>query len=214
MGLFLFFLLLLQCTAHHYVEPLNKGQVRANTSLGGPIVKVFGARIPVPYLTSGVQYGYSDRLLVGGNLHLFPLAYKMAGADIGCHWFPIPAQGFRPIVGLGPRILLFSSLKSDVDSHFKIYPGFSMTAAWPFRNRSYFAGLDIFLTDSDYNDEHPSSILSPFVGMRWSIGRSLFLLTEIKWQGANIESDKLAITYLPIGSQGAIATLFSIEKGF
>ncbi|MBN1349750.1 hypothetical protein JXJ21_10105 [candidate division KSB1 bacterium] len=209
-------LLLLACAAQTNLQPLGKSNLSANMSLGGPIVSAFGTRIPIPYATVGTNYGLTDQINMNANLHLMSLGYRIFGADIGASWFPVLNQGAMPVIGIQPRLLLFSSLKKDVDSRFRGYPLITNTYGWQLGSGLIYSGFDLTipLTLTDYDDEAASTIISPFAGYRWQLGQRTGLLTEVKWHGANMRSTQLAVEYLPIANYGAITTLISIERRF
>lgn len=215
-GVWLSVLIFFGCAAHTNLQPVGKGNSTAHFSVGGPIVKAFGTRIPIPYATVGLDKGLTDNLDVNTNLHLFSLAYQVAGFDAGVTWFPLMNDGLVPTVGLQPRFLAYSSLKPDVDSRFRLYPAFSGSAAWRAGSGLLYAGLDLVapLSEMDYDEEAKSMILSPFMGYKWKLGNRYFLYTELKWNGANLQSHQLAPDYLPISEHGALSTLFSIERSF
>jgi len=149
-------------------------------------------------------------------LHLFSLGYKIAGFDFGAAWFPHLNDGIFPTVSVQARLLVFAGLKSDVPSRFRAYPVITNTAAWKVGKNKLYTGYDLVipLTKPDYDSEAASAILSPFVGYRWQVGERTRLITELKWQGANIRSDQLAVEYVPVGGRGAVTTLFSVERSF
>ncbi|MFC1569396.1 hypothetical protein ACFL4L_04115 [bacterium] len=209
-------LLFISCAAHHSLQPMGQGNWAGNISFGGPIIAAFDTHIPMPYLTAGATYGLGERFNMDGNLHLFPLAYQIGGLDIGAAWFPITQNGLKPTLSLQPRLMLLASLKSDVSERFRLIPILTPTAAWKVKKGLLYTGMDwtFPLNSPDYNEDTPVTIISPFCGYRWSLKTNLFLYTEIKWQGANILSDKLAVDYWPIGGHGAFSTLISIERGF
>ena len=119
-------------------------------------------------------------------------------------------------MGVQPHVLLLTSLKSGVDERLKIYPALSGSAAWKLKSGLVYLGSDITvpLSSLDYDEEAESLIVSPFVGYRWKLGNRLYLISEIKWHGANIRSDQLTVEYLPIGKHGAVSTLFSLQRSF
>ncbi|MBN2103445.1 hypothetical protein JW835_05320 [bacterium] len=209
-------LMFICCAAHHSLQPAGKGNWTANISVGGPVIAVFGTHMPIPYLTAGTTYGFRDRINLNGNLHLLPLAYQIAGLDIGAVWFPLKQKGWRPILGLQPRLMGLASLKDNVSERFRFYPIFTPSAAWRIKNGLFYTGMDwtFPLNAPDFNEDAPATLISPFCGYRWSLRNKFHLYTEIKWQGANLPSDKLAVDYWPIGGHGAFSTLISIERGF
>ena len=210
------FALVLGCAAHTNLAPVGRGNIDANVSVGGPIVKAFGARIPVPYLTAGLDYGLGERMNIGGSFHLLSPAYQVIGVDFGAAFFPIAAEGARPTVGVQPRVMMLCSTKPDVESRFRLYPGLSASTAWAVRSGLLYIGSDVTFRFSSltYDKEASSLILSPFVGYQWRIGHRTSLLTECKWHGANFSSDMVTVDYLPVSGHGALSTLFSIVRSF
>ncbi|NQT25692.1 hypothetical protein HQ585_10075 [candidate division KSB1 bacterium] len=204
------------CAAYTSLQPVGKDRITGNFSIGGPIISAFGTRIPVPYGTAGLNYGLSDQTNLNSNLHMLSLAYQVAGLDVGVTWFPVQNEGWIPTIGLAPRCLMLMSLKSDVTSRFRAYPLVTTSALWKKGNGHIYTGLDIIIpfSEADYDDEAVSIIFSPFAGYRLPLSDRLNLLTEIKWMGANVESDQLAVEYVPVNGYGAVTTLFSIERRF
>ena len=144
------------------------------------------------------------------------LAYKTGGMDIGFSWFPVSNNGIIPTIAIEPRCLALLSLKKDIQTRFIVYPLITSTAAWQCKNGLLYSGLDFILplSDSDYDDDASSTIISPFIGYGWKLGNNYALFTELKWMGANIRSDQLAVEYLPIARYGAITPLISLERSF
>jgi hypothetical protein len=202
------------CTAHTSLVPVGSGKLVPNVGVGGPIVAAFGAYVPVPYVTAGADYGLGSRVNLSGTLHVLPLAYRVAGIDAGLAWFTAPAAGRRPQIGIEPRIFAFSSFKSGVSERFLIYPAISVSATWGSR-RLFYAGSDVAgpLPKADFDTQAPRFIWSPFFGFRWNLG-GVFLLTELKWQGANVATNLLSVRYVRLGNNGGLTPLFAIQRRF
>ena len=209
-------LLFFQCAAHTNLEPVGNGNLAVDASIGGPIVKAFGTKIPVPYLTTGVNYGLKDNLDFTGNLHILSLPYQIFGMEPGITWYPVLQKGKIPTIGINPHALILMSLKSDVGERIKCYPVLSGSAAWQMKNGLFYTGMDLTyrLSDLDYNKDESPAIVSPFFGYQWKLGARTRMNTELKWHAANLQTDQLAVEYLGIGSHGAISTLFSIQRSF
>jgi hypothetical protein len=201
------------CAAHTGLAPVGLGRTIPNAGFGGPIVSAFGTHIPLPYMTAGFDHGLGSRVNFSGDLHILPLAYEIAGLDAGLTWFPLLAAANRPTVGLQERLFAFASFRGGVSRRLFGFPVTSFSAAWP-RSGWYF-GSDLAgpLDDGDYDAASPRWLFSPFIGRRWTIG-GFYLLTEVKWQGANVRSDQLAVEYLPIGGHGGLTPLFALQKRF
>jgi hypothetical protein len=195
---------------------MGKGKLSANFNIGGPIVKAFGARIPVPYATLGANYGLYNTSDLNGNFHLLSIPYKIFGFDVGSTWYPFINNGKIPTVGIEPRLLTLLGLKSSVNQNLKIYPIISSSAAWKLNGGLVYVGTDITipLSSADYDEDASNTLFSPFFGYRWNIGPKIYFFTEIKLHGVNVRTDQLPVEYLPIGNYGAISTLLSIQRSF
>lgn len=204
------------CAAHTNLTPVGSGQLKANLSVGGPIVEAFDTHIPVPYSTAGVDYGLTARLDLNCNLHLLPFAYRLAAADVGLTWFPVLIKARWPTLGIQPGVFVLASLKKGMSEYFRLYPLVSSSAAWRLGSGMVYSGFNIVLpfSKADYDEEAASFIFSPFIGYRWRLGARMALFTEIKLHGANIRSDQLVPGYSAIGKHGAISTLFAFQRSF
>ncbi len=209
-------LLLCGCAAHSALEPLPVGKLSPHLSLGGPVVAAFGTRLPIPYLSTGADYGLAPSLTLSGNAHLLPLAYGIAGFDGAVTWFPWEGRGPRPTVGLEARLMAFASLKDQVDDRFIVYPVFSTSAAWRLGSGLLYAGFHLAgpLPRPEYDPSPERSLWAPFLGYRWSLGESYALLTELKWLGVNVRSDQLAVTYLHPAGRGALTPMIGVTRRF
>lgn len=209
-------LILSGCAAHTTLEPLPVGKLSPHASVGGPVVAAFGAMVPIPYLTAGADYGLAPRLMLGGNAHLLPLAYGIVGVDAALAWFPWDGDGLRPTVGVEARVLAFSSFKAQVDDRFIAYPVFSASAAWRIRGALLYAGAHLAgpVPRPEYDPSPERLIWSPFVGYRWTLGERYALLTELKWHGANIRTDQVAVSYLHPGGRGALTPIVALTRRF
>jgi hypothetical protein len=204
------------CAVHKNLIPLGKGNMEADVSLGGPFIPLIEPKIPAPYASAGINYGISEKVNIEGNLHITSLFYKVAGLDIGAAYFPLLNDGSLPAIGIQPRLLVYSSLKSDIESRFRVYPFVSGTAAWHWGSGIIYTGFDLVapLTKPDYNKDDVSIIVSPFAGYKWNLGADYSLFTELKWQGANVKSDLVAVEYIHINKHGALSLLFSVSRRF
>jgi hypothetical protein len=204
----------LGCGAHTSLVPLGNGKLAPHLSIGGPIVEAFDTHIPIPYLLAGADYGVRENVNVNASVHLLPIFYSVAGVDVGAAWFPLENRGWQPSVGVGPRLFVFASTKRDAEDRFLLYPAVSGSAAWKAGGGLLYAGADLAipLEQPDYDEEAESVILSPFVGYRWKLGEKYALHTELKWNGANIETDKVVAGYTAVGNRGAVTPLLAIQR--
>ncbi|MFC2150446.1 hypothetical protein ACFLQV_02970 [Calditrichota bacterium] len=209
-------LLLAGCAAQTSLTPLGRGNTTANLSVGGPMLTAFSNKIPVPYTVLGINYGMSERANVTGNLHIFPLAYKIAGLDLGLSYFPVENEGWKPTFGVQQKIMIFGSLKSSVASRFRFYPITSPTFAWKQKHGLFYTGFDLvpLLFNADYDNQPPRIVFSPFIGHRWQVWKRTGLQLELKWHGYNIRSDEMAVDYQTFGNRGALTPFISFDRRF
>jgi hypothetical protein len=204
------------CSAHSNLTPVGKGNLDVAVSLGGPFIPIAETKIPTPYLSIGANYGISENMNMDANLHITSLFYQISGLDFGATWFPSLNEGFIPTWGIQPRLFVLTSFKSDVKDRFRIYPLVSSSSAWQLGDGLIYLGFDFVfpLTQPDYDKESVDLIFSPFTGYRWELGKNMRLISELKWLGANVKSDQLAVEYIKIGGYGAFSIMLSIEKNF
>jgi hypothetical protein len=208
-------LILSGCAAQTNIVPSGRGSTNINAAVGGPVVKA-GPWIPIPYAAIGVTHGWTDRLDVAANLHLLPLAYGVVGFDAGAAWFPIHSEGARPTIGIQPRLLVLTSLRSDVETRVRSYPILTLTAAQFALLPGLYTGADITVpfTRRNYDRDAEHAILSPFIGYRTSIGKRTRLFSEMKWHGANVRTDRAAVEYIHPARRGALALLIAVQRDF
>jgi hypothetical protein len=80
--------------------PLARGTTEVSASLGGPMVALGGAPIPVPLSTVGLAHGVSDTVTVRGALHPTAAAFGVAGLDLGLVVHPIATRRGALTLGL------------------------------------------------------------------------------------------------------------------
>ena len=152
----------MSCSAHTNLEPLGKGNMESSVSLGGPFIPLADTKIPTPYLTIGTNYGFSNNINIDGNFHITSMFYQIAGLDFGATWFPSLNKGWTPTWGIQPRILMLASMKSEIESRFRIYPFISTSTAWQLGSGLIYSGFDfvIPLTEPDYDKESVNVMFS------------------------------------------------------
>jgi hypothetical protein len=202
------------CTTHTGVFPL-KQESTYQLSIGGPIVEVFDVDIPLPYLTAGIQKGINDKTNVFANYHLLAQLYRITGMDMGVSWFPLEGQGWRPTMGVSLSGFMFFSTRPDVDERFFGYPVVSSSFSWELDQAVIAVGSDsaLLLENQDFDPQAKQQVHSLFANITVPVG-GYRLTSEIKWQGLNVRSDQLAVSYVPVGHQGALGVNFALSKAF
>ncbi len=208
--------LLFGCATHTNIEPAGKDNIKGFANFGGPIIEAFGTNIPIPYLSVGADYGLTKNMDVNANLHLISLAYQIGGLDLGYTYFPLLNDSYIPTVGINFQIMSLFSFKTSIDDRFRAYPSISPSFAWKLFDGKIYMGSDFVLpvTKLDYYSGMPTVIISPFIGYSWNLGKNDNFFTEIKWNGANVRTDRLAVSYLHPAKSGAVGLYLTLERSF
>ncbi len=107
------------CATTHTLEPVGKNRLRMNASLGGPVLNLGGAPIPLPIATVNAAYGVEDDVDVHVGLHPVALAFNpgegsvpLLGMNGGVTWHPL--QRFRNALAIGGELYGFANRRDAV----------------------------------------------------------------------------------------------------
>src|SRR5687767_13242872 len=81
--------LALGCAQSRPVQPLAPGEQLVGLSLGGPMIRLFGAAFPTPILQASGAHGFRERLALTGNLDLTAGLYGTLHVEPGAVWHAI-----------------------------------------------------------------------------------------------------------------------------
>jgi len=208
--------MLLDCAAHNAIEPIGHKKKATYVSFGGPIVKAFGTRIPLPHIVTGIRYGLRNNLDLDANLNLFTFAYGISMFEFAGTWYPLLRKGWTPTLGLDTRLITLLNFKNDVQDRFRAYPILTPSLAWNLGNGLFYTGSNITVpvSDMDFDNEISAFRLSPFLGYAWQWKPNLRLFAEIKMHGINIETHQVSIDFIKINNHGAFTPLIAMEWDF
>lgn len=213
-------LILCGCAVHTALEPVGREQWNFQTSFGGPTVAAFGVSaplVPLPFLTSGIRYGLSERIDLTADLHLIPLLpLGMIGLETAVSYYPWLGEDWKPTLALEVRLINSISLKKEVSGQILIFPVLTGSASWEAGRGLFYGGshCSIPIQKMDFDQDVSALRISPFIGYRFDWTNHFRLFLELKWQAANIRSDLLAVEYASLGQQGALAPFVGIEWDF
>lgn len=207
---------LISCSTHRSIVPLGKGNSSVSAGIGGPVVKAFNIYTPMPYITGGLSYGLTDNIDINADLHLTSVFYEIAGFDFGFAWYLTEQKDLIPFISLQPNVNLFASLKSNVDSRFRVLPSLSANFTWKLKEDYIFTGLELTtpFSSSDYDNDAHKIILSPYLGYKYAISEKFAIIGELKLTGANIRTNQLTVTYLNLFNFGSFGTFFTFDWRF
>ncbi len=208
--------LLASCAPTHYVRPLQKGELAITGTLGGSIFTNFGYPMPIPNTTVGAGYGITEKLTGYAALYPTSMAFGVLQFDIGGVYGILQPKGWRPGVSVAPGL----NLAGDVwESKFKIWPQLDANAYWNYgKHRNYvYAGLSSWYELAGkraHGQDQPQFILPGFqVGHTLSSKRFDFT-AELKFNNVVKSNQDLTISWLGLGTNGAMGIYFGLTKRF
>jgi hypothetical protein len=171
------------CGVTQPVRVLSEGATKASASLGGPLIPLGNATIPVPYLTAGVQHGYSSSLTLAGNIHLLTAMVGDIGVDAGVARRFVRQDDWVPELTVKAQCYFFYDVKRGNNPRF-----FPLLTA----NASYRVGestLLYFGVDNLFQFAEPAYFLSPFAGSQFPLSHRMDMQCEVKWMAANANTE-------------------------
>ncbi len=209
-------ILLASCAPTHYVRPLQKGELAITGTLGGSILTNFGAPVPVPNTSIGAGYGITEKLTGYAALYPTAMAFGVMQFDLGAVYGILQPKGWRPGVSVAPGL----NLAGDVwESKFKLWPQLDANAYWNYgKHHNYiYAGISSWYELAGkraHGQDQPQFILPGFqVGHTLSSKRMDFTV-ELKANNVVKSNEALTISWLGLGSQGALGVYFGLTKRF
>ena len=178
-----FSLCFFHCGITQPVRVLNEGVTKASASLGGPLIPLGKTMIPVPYLTAGVQHGYSSSLTLTGNVHLLTALLGDVGVDAGAAQRFVHEDGWVPELTAKAQLYFFYDVKRGNNP--RLFPFLSL-------NASYLLGestLLYFGADNLFQFVQPAYFLSPFAGSQFPLSHRIDMQCEVKWMAANANTE-------------------------
>ncbi|MDF1565897.1 MAG: hypothetical protein P1V51_22875 [Deltaproteobacteria bacterium] len=203
------------CSTLSGARPLARGEHEAGLTLGGPLLKLGGAVLPIP---SANLQGRSGLPALAGRpfdldygLGLTPLAFGIVQGHVGAGWGLLEEKGALP--ALTPRLRLFWGValpggEGDAEGINGLWGTFELAllASWSFGSKHLLVvGL------SDYLDPaYPSLMLTPTIGGRLALGERWALELDVRYFSINRRPDARTVVWFP-GGTGALGAAISIS---
>lgn len=198
------------CGATQPVRVLDEGATKASFSLGGPIIELGGAPIPIPYLTIGAMHGYTNDLTLTANAHLLSAALGDIGLDAGAAMRLCKQEGAIPEVTGKLQLYLFDNIARGLNTP-RFFPMISFNGSYLIGESSLvYAGIDNLFQLSK-----PAYILSPFIGTEFYISHRISGQFEAKWMAANVNTAHGVFEgYASLGGSGNIGVFLGLIYSF
>ncbi|MEI7595060.1 MAG: hypothetical protein WCK02_04870 [Bacteroidota bacterium] len=203
------------CSTSKFVKPLEKGEQAAGFNLGGPIIKMGGAIMPIPYTSLDYAFGLSNKTTAYGSIHTTALAYGVFQAELGF------ISNLKQQNGLCPAISVSPSMNFMVDMYVgnRYYlPQLDLNFYWEnkSKNRFVYTGLSSYFDINRFkaHDEKQThhwfpcpKIGNTFVRSKWNYN------IEIKYMGLGISNEDIIVDYFkPTGKTGVMGIYFGIVR--
>ena len=178
----IFSFLALHCGATQPVRVLDDGATKVSASLGGPFIPLGNTVVPIPYLTAGVQHGYTGSTTLTANAHLLTALFGDIGIDVGAARRILQEDELVPEVTAKAQMYFFDDVRRGNNPRF--FPMLTVNASY----RAGSSTLVYFGADNFFQFSTPSYFISPFVGTQFPLSRSVEMQVESKWMAANVNT--------------------------
>jgi hypothetical protein len=188
------------------VRPLGRGRGVLNASLGGPLVTVAGATIPVPIVSIGGGYGVRDDLDVTLHADITAAAFGTVHVEPGFVLHPVISEsGWIPTVTVGASAHLLTDFREV-----RVVPQLVAAVGWRIARKHFvYAGNDLGLAFG----ESFRALWAPFVGGEARIGR-VGIALEGKWIAPYYDTTPTAPAWVSPGGHGYASLLLGVNVYF
>ncbi len=216
---YLFILSIFSCAPSRFVKPLAKGEKQINVALGGPVINLLNAYIPIPLTSICGGYGIDSNTTVFAGIHTTSALFGNLQNDIGILRNIIPQKNCSPGISALVAINSMAHFGKDGNS-FNLFPQFDANAYWSYGKKKnfFYVGVNTWFDFSKtraHNEPQPDNIfLSPQLGHTFNGSKWNFTL-EYKMIAPYISNKNIVVTYLPaIGTKGATGIYLAVTRKF
>ena len=205
------------CNTTRFVKPLDKKEVAVGFDLGGPIVDLFGAKIPLPFTSVSVGYGIDSTFTAFTGLHTTAAAFGTIQLDLGgTKEILAPKKGWIPGFSVSPVV----NVMADVfQGNFRVYPQVDVNLYWQYwKNKEHY----FYVNCANWFDLYPKAykglpetMWNPVVGLGHTFENKKMRYTiEAKYMGFGEPSGGTPLIYNGIGGEGSFGLYFSLCRKF
>jgi hypothetical protein len=191
------------CSTARPVRPLGPGHAVVGASLGGPLIKTFGAVIPTPILSAGGGYGLSARWNATAAVDATAALYGTLHVEPGIAGFPLVREDGRvPTLMLGGSVHLLTDFAAT-----RVAPATTAIASWRIAGRHVVhAGADVAVAIGS-----PTRVVAgPLAGGELRFGHAGIGL-ELEWLAPNYDVEPLAPDWISPARHGYFSLLFGFR---
>lgn len=196
------------CGTATSVRALRRGESALGASVGGPVTRISGMDIPMPYAVARYRYGlaHNSSLYVGG--HLTAAALGVVGVDAGWSYHFLTQQRFRPALGASAGLAALIEPGGDQ----AVFPQLDVVGSYLHGNRF----LTYFGVQSLYQlAESPHVVFAPFFGEEVRLGSRFSLSAETKWYAPTEKTKPRNVNYkISLGGNGGVGFVLGLNYHF
>ena len=208
------------CSTINNARPLAEGSHQVGLTVGGPMVMLSGAPIPLPNAVVEGRHGVTtvaERPLdVNYGLNLTGTAFGILQVHVGASYLIMAQKGSVPALSVSNRIFIASNLlgaadKADPDAKFWAADQLEITASWLLGDHLVYVGLGQY-----FDFGNPALTLTPSVGADFDPGETggFRLHTELRYYAINQPHEVAAVTWVFPESVGALGFNFGFSYAF
>ena len=208
---------LASCSSIRHVRPVEKGELTASASFGGPFAGQIGWA-PFPLLGIGANYGVLDKIDAEAGWAVSSALFGVCELEGGCNWRPLAPMNWKPGLIAGARLLGTTDFQKG---NSRLWPGAGVTLLWRLHPRVYgYCGMDNWFethtTRYDGNEQQHHWL--PVIHYGFDYGGSAWQWQiEGTWYVPNIDplqSPSNPVKTVSIGGQGSIGVFLGVSHSF
>jgi hypothetical protein len=205
------------CASVRHVRPVEKGELTASASFGGPFAGQIGWA-PFPLLGIGANYGFMEEFDVEAGWAVTSALFGVCELEAGCNWRPQVPVGWKPGIIASAKALGTTDFKKG---NSRLWPDASITALWQFHPRFYYyAGMDNWFethtTRYDGNAQKYHWLPVIHTGLDYGSNAWQWQI-EAKWYVPNIDplkSPSNPVQTVTIGGNGCLGMFVGVSHSF
>jgi hypothetical protein len=172
------------------VRPIGKDEGAVTLSSGGPITKIYGTTMPIPYAALRYRRGLSENTDMHVGVHPTMALLANIGIDVGLTKRLIRPNGWVPSVSVEGSLYGFYHF-NDLSS-VRVYPEMSLIGSYERMRQGQFL---YFGVQSMFQGSTPYVVAVPLAGLETPLTKSFVLNLEGKWFAPVEGSDDRAVDY-------------------
>ena len=208
--------LLLSCNATRLVKPLETKQVQVGASVGGALIQLGSATLPIPLTSVYGAYGMREKTTAFGSLHTTALLFGVFQTDIGITHRLLKQRQWIPAISLSP---IANIMMDRWEGRFSLYPQLDIHAYWEYGSKKHFFYTSVNnwfeLRNQRAHGEVQQTHWLPSLAMghQWT-GKKYSLQVETKYLAPNQSNQNLVVDYVSPSNRGALGVYVAVARKF